>query len=72
MDALLRRSKEKQDLLEIIYLDQDQQLSQRLIKVIAVKKSVVFAYCFHRQGLRSFNKENILSAYPYKGSKTGS
>ena len=46
---------------QIIYLDQNNQMSSRYIKVIQERQFSLLAYCFEKQGMRSFLKEGILS-----------
>ncbi|MFC7060779.1 hypothetical protein [Halobacillus seohaensis] len=66
MNGLFIRSAEDKQNLEMIYLGSNEQLSQRVIKVVSVKKDDILAYCYSRDQLRTFKKENVMSVYPYK------
>jgi predicted DNA-binding transcriptional regulator YafY len=50
----------KGDTVELIYIDDENKVSQRHVKVIAVKGEKVLAYCYTKRGFRSFSTENIL------------
>jgi len=45
----------------IIYEAKSGRISKRTIHVLAVKKDHVLAYCYLRNGVRSFRKQNILA-----------
>ncbi|MDR7076588.1 putative DNA-binding transcriptional regulator YafY [Neobacillus niacini] len=64
MDGLLLRSIEENIPLEIIYLSQDQQISQRKLIVKEVNDEYIRAYCLLRKQVRTFRRENILSLMP--------
>ncbi|MFB3169008.1 hypothetical protein P5G62_017945 [Neobacillus sp. 179-C4.2 HS] len=64
MDGLLLRSIEENIPLEIIYLSQDKQISQRKLIVKEVNDEYIRAYCLLRKQIRTFRRENILSLMP--------
>jgi predicted DNA-binding transcriptional regulator YafY len=64
MDGLLLRSIEENIPLEMIYLSQDQQISQRKLIVKEVNDEYIRAYCLLRKQVRTFRRENILSLMP--------
>lgn len=64
MDGLLLRSIEENIPLEMIYLSDDQQISQRKLLVKEVNDEYIRAYCLLRKQVRTFRKENILSLMP--------
>jgi predicted DNA-binding transcriptional regulator YafY len=64
MDGLLLRSIEENFPLEMIYLSQDQQISQRKLLVKEVNDEYIRAYCLLRKQIRTFRRENILSIMP--------
>ncbi|MFC7063788.1 hypothetical protein [Halobacillus seohaensis] len=66
MNGLFIRSAEDKQKLEMIYLASNERLSQRVIRVLSVKKDDILAYCYSRNQLRTFKKENVMSVYPYK------
>lgn len=52
----------KNDILQIIYVDQNGKLTQRFVRVLAVTKDLLVAYCYYRKRPRSFSLKNILAA----------
>jgi predicted DNA-binding transcriptional regulator YafY len=69
MDGLLLRSIEENIPLEMIYLSENQQISQRKLFVKEVHNDYIRAYCMLRKQVRTFRKENILSIMPNPHSK---
>lgn len=66
MNGLFFRSKENKEKIVIFYIDQDNHVTQRIIRVIDIKQDAVVAYCFWRKKVRTFKLENILSAGPVR------
>jgi predicted DNA-binding transcriptional regulator YafY len=64
MDGLLLQSIEENIPLEMIYLSEDQQISQRKLMVKEVNDEYIRAYCLLRKQIRTFRRENILSLMP--------
>ncbi|RDW16506.1 hypothetical protein CWR48_15785 [Oceanobacillus arenosus] len=64
MKGLLNRSMEKREKIVIFYIDQDNNVTQRFIRVISMDDDSILAYCFWRKKFRTFKHENILSAGP--------
>ncbi|WP_188205884.1 hypothetical protein [Alkalibacillus aidingensis] len=56
-------------ILEMIYMDIQGQLTQRIIRVVREEEERILAFCYTRRQVRSFKKENILSIYPYRQQK---
>ncbi|MFZ7944625.1 hypothetical protein [Neobacillus sp. 19] len=69
MDGLLIRSIEEHLPLEMIYLANNQELSQRKLIVKEVNDDYIRAYCLSRKQMRTFKRENILSIMPDSQSK---
>ncbi|MCM2533664.1 hypothetical protein NDK43_16315 [Neobacillus pocheonensis] len=69
MDGLFLRSIEENIPLEMIYLSEDQELSQRKLIVKEVNNEYIRAYCLLRKQMRTFRRENILSIMPETHSK---
>ncbi|UOQ91476.1 hypothetical protein MUO14_12865 [Halobacillus shinanisalinarum] len=69
MECFITRSYEEQKKLEMIYLANDEQLSQRVIRVLAIQDNLILAYCYSRNQIRTFKKKNVMSVYPYKPKK---
>lgn len=66
MKGLLENSKELKSKIMIYYIDNNNEVTQRIISVVEVKKGCVIAYCHYRKQVRSFKLENILSCGPVK------
>ncbi|MEH7354651.1 hypothetical protein V7150_13915 [Neobacillus drentensis] len=64
MDGLLIRSIEEHIPLEIIYLADSQEFSQRKLIVKEVNDDYIRAFCLTRKQIRTFIRENILSIMP--------
>ncbi|MCJ8008132.1 hypothetical protein ACFFF5_10880 [Lederbergia wuyishanensis] len=65
MIGIINRAVGTEQRLELIYINNDSQLSQRIIKVLAVTDKAVKAYCYTKRQFRTFKLENILSAGPF-------
>ncbi|GGB56936.1 hypothetical protein GCM10011409_38150 [Lentibacillus populi] len=50
--------------LEMIYLDSNNQITQRTIKVLRANEDAILAYCYTKRQVRSFKVDNILSFLP--------
>jgi predicted DNA-binding transcriptional regulator YafY len=64
MNNLFLKSKNENLPLEIIYLSEDQQFSQRKLIVKEINDDYILAYCLLRKQMRTFRVENILSIMP--------
>ncbi|MEH7336640.1 hypothetical protein V7161_28855, partial [Neobacillus drentensis] len=64
MDGLLIRSIEENIPLEMIYLAENQELSQRSLIVKEISDEYIRAYCLLRKQIRTFRRANILSIMP--------
>ncbi|MEH7094054.1 hypothetical protein [Neobacillus vireti] len=64
MDGLLIRSIEEHMPIEMIYLAENQELSQRKLIVKEINDDYIRAYCLLRKQMRTFKRENILSIMP--------
>ncbi|MEH7547042.1 MULTISPECIES: hypothetical protein [Bacillaceae] len=64
MDGLLIRSIEEHMPIEMIYLAENQELSQRKLIVKEINDDYIRAYCLLRKQIRTFKRENILSIMP--------
>ncbi|ARI77419.1 hypothetical protein [Halobacillus mangrovi] len=69
MSDLMVRAKEEKAKIEIIYMSGQGTLTQRMIRVIAIRDTYILAYCFNRKEVRAFHTENILSAFPITNSR---
>ncbi|WML43415.1 hypothetical protein [Neobacillus sp. PS3-40] len=69
MNGLFQRSMEEHIPLEMIYLSENQQLSQRKLIVKEMNGDTIRAYCLLRKQIRTFRIENILSILPDSNPK---
>ncbi|WP_249870037.1 hypothetical protein [Oceanobacillus saliphilus] len=66
MERLLLYSIENREKIVIFYMDRDNNVTQRFIRVIDISPGSVLAYCYYRKEVRSFRLDNILSFGPVK------
>ncbi|MET3288402.1 UNVERIFIED_CONTAM: putative DNA-binding transcriptional regulator YafY [Brevibacillus sp. OAP136] len=64
MQRDLQRFFVRNQLVEIIYMDQNGQISKRMIRLLAIAGDTVKAYCFTRKAKRHFVIDRILAAVP--------
>ncbi|GHH98439.1 hypothetical protein [Neobacillus kokaensis] len=69
MDGLFIRSIEQHIPLEMIYLNKNQEITQRKLIIKEVNDQYIRAYCLLRKQIRTFKRENILSIMPENHSK---
>lgn len=62
-DKLIRYQNYK-ELVDMIYISNDGEISQRRIKVLGVSNDSFKAYCFMRSSTRTFNINNVLALVP--------
>lgn len=60
-DYVLRTSLSEHKIIDIIYL-KGNEITQRKIKVTKINNNDIEAYCYLRNNIRHFKKENILAA----------
>lgn len=66
MKGIFVRALEKQQKVVVMYMDKNQQLTQRVVKVLKVNEEYVLVYCFFRKKLRTLRMDHILAAEPMK------
>lgn len=66
MKGILTRALEEEQKVQVIYLSEDKQLSQRWVTVWKVTENHLVGYCHYRKQKRTFRLSNILSAVPSK------
>lgn len=62
MNVLLQKSKEEKFPIEIIYISNTGEITQRTIIVKVIQSEYIQAFCLLKQQPRLFNRSNILSA----------
>ncbi|MBU5213581.1 hypothetical protein [Heyndrickxia oleronia] len=71
MNGLLLRAVETHEKLEMIYLSNKGEITQRVIRVEKVGDQSFRAYCYTRKQVRTFKLSNILSIAPLKMHRRG-
>ncbi|MBU5267227.1 hypothetical protein [Virgibacillus proomii] len=66
MKGILHWSMVSKQKLVLFYMDNNGQVTQRLIRVIDIGENSILAYCFYRKQVRRFNYSNILSCGRFK------
>lgn len=66
MNGVFKRSMETKQKIVVFYMDGNQQITQCFIRVLKMDDTLVLAYCYYRKSVRTFKRENILSAGPTK------
>ncbi|WP_010098445.1 hypothetical protein [Ornithinibacillus scapharcae] len=64
MQRIFQDSLEKKEKIIIYYIDQQNNVTQRYIRVLRIDKGSIVAYCFWRKEVRTFRVDNILTAGP--------
>lgn len=64
MKGLLYRALNSGELLEMIYLSNGNEISQRRLKVIRFNDDSLQAFCYKKGQVRTFKLTNILSVLP--------
>ncbi|MBN6888958.1 putative DNA-binding transcriptional regulator YafY [Cytobacillus horneckiae] len=71
MKGLLTRAANRREELEMIYLDNKGNISQRRIKVLSVYDESFRAYCYVKRQQRTFKICNVLSMGPVRSVRRG-
>ena len=66
MRSLFIRASESKEKIVIFYMDANNKITQRFVKVIKLNDDYMLAYCYYRKKLRTFKIEHILSAGPVR------
>jgi predicted DNA-binding transcriptional regulator YafY len=61
MLGLFKRSIESKQKIIIFYIDSENKITERYIRVLQINEKSILAYCYYRRKVRTFNMENILS-----------
>ncbi len=61
MIEVLNSSLQSKEKIMIYYIDSQNQVTQRIIRVVEIHEESILAYCFFRKQVRNFKLENILS-----------
>lgn len=61
MDYLFKDSLEMETPIELIYMKDNGEISQRTVIIRKIYEGHILAFCMSKQGTRSFKFDNILS-----------
>ena len=61
---LFNRSLQHKEKIMIFYIDNSNNVTQRVVRVISINGDSIIAYCFYRKKVRTFKLNNILSVGP--------
>ncbi|GGP07511.1 MULTISPECIES: hypothetical protein [Oceanobacillus] len=61
MIGFLTNAMEQKNKIMIYYLGKDNNVTQRIIRVVQIEETKILAYCYYRKQVRSFIIDNILS-----------
>ncbi|KPH76060.1 WYL domain-containing protein [Oceanobacillus caeni] len=66
MKGLFQRSIDNKEKIIIFYMDSNNQVTERYIRVLKLHDNYILAYCYYRKQVRTFKLDNILSAGPIR------
>lgn len=66
MKGLFMRALENREKVVVMYIDGNNRITKRVIKVVKMSKDHLLVYCYFRKKLRTLKMDNILSAEPVK------
>ncbi|MBM7601581.1 putative DNA-binding transcriptional regulator YafY [Virgibacillus halotolerans] len=66
MMYFMNRSLHDKEKIMIYYMDSDNRVTQRIIRVIQMEVHSIVAFCYYRRQIRTFRLNNILSVGPTK------
>lgn len=64
MKGQLLKVLERQQLVDMIYIDKSNKISKRRIKITKIDNDTFKAYCFSKHASRTFIIENVLALLP--------
>lgn len=66
MKGLFERSIKNKETIIIFYMDQDNKVTQRYVRVLKINDSHILVYCYYRKKIRTLKLDNILSCGPVR------
>ncbi|WP_404331263.1 WYL domain-containing protein [Mesobacillus maritimus] len=66
MQNILVRAIEQQQLVQIIYLDANQKITQRIVRPYEINEKHLKGFCFLRKQVRLFKLDDILAVSPLR------
>ncbi|MGM0903041.1 MAG: hypothetical protein ACQEXB_18330 [Bacillota bacterium] len=71
MNGILKRALESGQVLEMIYISEKGEISQRKVRIMNITPGSFKAYCFLKRQQRTFKISNVLSVGPVKNINQG-
>ena len=66
MKGLFLRAAENKEKIVIFYMDVNNEITERYVRVIKIHGDSILVYCYYRKKVRTFKLDNILSAGPVR------
>lgn len=66
MNHLLSDSIKSKQKIMIFYMDSDNHVTQRIIRVIRMEENTIIAFCYWRKRVRTFRLDHILAVEPVR------
>lgn len=66
MKGIFERSIRNKEKIIMMYIDHENNVTQRYVRIIKMDDTFVLAYCFYRKQVRTFTIDNILSCRTVK------
>lgn len=60
----IKKSLNQNQVVDMIYMSNDDKFTKRRIRPYKIKGKSVIAYCFLRRSTRTFNVDNVLAVIP--------
>lgn len=62
MIGLFNRAITNKEKIVLFYMDQNNNITQRYVRVLKIKHDYILVYCYYRKKVRTLKLDNILSA----------
>ncbi|MBN6205036.1 hypothetical protein JYK21_01115 [Ralstonia pickettii] len=62
MKGLLIRSMERKEKIVVFYMDSNNEVTERYVRVLKMNDNYILVYCYYRKKVRTLKLDNILSA----------
>lgn len=66
MKGLFIRAAASKEKIIIVYMDSDNKITQRYVRIIKMDETYILVYCFYREKVRTLKIDHILSAGPVR------
>lgn len=66
MKGLFIRAAASKEKIVIVYMDNNNKITQRYVRIIKMDETYILVYCFYRKRVRTLKIDHILSAGPIR------